>query len=156
MHAQNHETTEPFAPSTTVEGFVLRTWWNIDHEDGGGGERFFAPDGVCQMPAMTMSGRQEIADGYAARRAAGNRVSRHLVSNLLVEAPIELRVEARYTLVLHAGAGPTPLPLRLPQAVCDVVDRLIRSEDGFLIEHRRLEAVFIAEDTDSVMLRKRR
>lgn len=156
MFIQNPASTDPAALSAVVEELVLRSWWNVDHEDGRGGERFFTPDGVCEMPAMTMSGRQEIADGYAARQAAGNRVSRHVVSNLLVEAPIGLRVEARYAVAVYAGVGSTPLPLRPPHAVCDVVDHLVRSEVGFLIEHRRLEAVFVAEDTDSVMLRRPR
>ena len=156
MLSQDHVTTDPVALKVAVSELVLRSWWNIDREAGIGGEEFFAPDGVCEMPARRMSGRAQIAEGYAARRVAGNRLSRHLVTNLLVEAAPSGRIEASYVLVLHAGIGTAPLPLRPPQAVCDVVDRFVRCEDGLLIADRRLEAVFVDEDTDSVMLRRPR
>ena len=45
--------------------------------------------------------------------------------------------------------------LELPQAVCDVEDTLVRHDGDLLIAHRRLEAAFVAEGNDSVMLRRR-
>lgn len=154
MFSDNPATTDTAAASAAVEQLILRTWWNIDHEDGHGGETFFTPDGVCEMPAMTLSGRHEIAEGYAARRADGTRVSRHVVSNLQLEVEPRLRMQASYILVVHAGMGSPPLTLRPPQAVCDLRDWLVWHDGGYLIEHRRLDTVFVAEDTDSVMLRR--
>ena len=146
--------TNQAALLASVAGLIHGSWWNVDHEHGRGGEAFFLPDGVCEMPAMTMSGRQAIAEGYAARRAAGDRVSRHLVSNLQVIEQDDFRILARYALVLHAGHGPLPVRLELPQAVCDVQDTLVRYDEELLIVHRRLDAVFVAEGNDSVMLRR--
>ncbi|MCO4273811.1 nuclear transport factor 2 family protein [Pseudarthrobacter sp. HLT3-5] len=155
MRSQVGGGTNQAALLASVTGLVHGSWRNVDHEHGSGGERFFLPEGVCEMPAMTMSGRQAIADGYAARRAAGDRVSRHLVSNLQVSEQEDSRIVARYALVLYAGHGFLPVPLELPQAVCDVEDTLVGYEDDLLIAHRRLEAVFVAEGNDSVMLRRR-
>ncbi|MGF4046402.1 nuclear transport factor 2 family protein [Paenarthrobacter nitroguajacolicus] len=153
MRSQVGGRTHQAALLTSVSELVHASWWNVDHENGDGGETFFRPDGICEMPAMTMSGRPAIAEGYAARRAAGDRVSRHLVSNLQVSGRDDSRIVARYSLVLHAGHGPLPVALELPQAVCDVEDTFV-SDDGYLlIAHRRLEAAFVAEGNDSVMLR---
>lgn len=155
MRSQAGGGTNQAALLGSVAGLVHGSWWNVDHEHGSGGERFFLPDGVCEMPAMTMSGREAIAEGYAARRAAGDRVSRHLVSNLQVSDQDGFRIVARYSLVLYAGHGPLPLPLELPQAVCDVEDTLVRHDGDLLIARRRLEAAFVAEGNDSVMLKRR-
>ncbi|GAA3543039.1 hypothetical protein GCM10022222_28410 [Amycolatopsis ultiminotia] len=143
-------------PNVIAADLVLRSWHNADREAGLGGEEFFTPDGVCEMPARTMTGRAEIAAGYAARQAAGARLSRHLVTNLLIRDTSSDSWEAAYGLVLYAGTGTAPLPLRSPQAVCDVTDRFVRSGTELLIAHRRLEAVFLDEATDSVMLRQPR
>jgi len=155
MRSQVGGITDQAALLTAVAGLVHGSWWNVDHEHGSGGEKFFLPDGVCEMPAMTMSGRDAIAEGYAARRAAGDRVSRHLVSNLQVNEQDDSRIVARYALVLYAGHGSLPVYLQLPQAVCDVEDTLTGYDHDLLIVHRRLEAVFVAEGNDSVMLRRR-
>lgn len=135
-----------------VRDLVLSSWWNVDHEAAVGGELFFTPAGVCQMPALTMTGRDEIAAGYARRQAAGDRLSRHLVSNLLVQRQDEERAEARYVLTLYAGRGCQPAVLAEPQAVVDVTDECIRVEGRWLIKHRLLTSVFISTMNDSVML----
>lgn len=74
---------------------VHHSWWNVDRELGVGAEMQNTENGVCVMPAMTMTGRAEIADGYAKRQANGPRLSRHLVSNLVLDAADEDRAVAR-------------------------------------------------------------
>ncbi len=71
MRSQVGGGTHQAALLASVSELVHASWWNVDHENGDGGETFFRPDGICEMPAMTMSGRPAIAEGgYAARRAA--------------------------------------------------------------------------------------
>ncbi|WP_406033184.1 nuclear transport factor 2 family protein [Nocardioides sp. NBC_00163] len=138
-----------------VRDLIINTWWNVDHEAAVGGERYFTPDGVCQMPAITMTGREEIAAGYAKRQAAGARLSRHLVTNLVVQHQDDLRARARYVLTLYAGRGRQPGVLTEPQAVVDVVDECVRDDGRWLIEYRLLTSVFISASNDSVMLEPR-
>ena len=131
---------------------VNRSWWNVDRDLGVGSEQLFTEAGVCVMPAMTMNGRAEIAAGYAKRQANGPRLSRHLVSNLVIDHPAPARATARYVVSLFAGNGTAPLQVDSPSAICDVQDELVVVEDHWLIEHRELTAVFVATGNDSVML----
>ena len=131
---------------------VHRSWWNVDADFGAGAELLYAEDGVCVMPTMTMRGRDEIAAGYAARQANGPRLSRHLVSNLVVDDETG-HITARYVLSLFAVNGLAPQAADSPQAICDVVDTFV--EDGsWLVQHRELTTIFVSPTTDSVMLQK--
>ncbi|WP_232840210.1 nuclear transport factor 2 family protein [Nocardia aurea] len=132
---------------------VHRSWWNVDRELGVGSELLFAEGGVCVMPALTMRGRHEIAEGYAKRQSNGPRLSRHLVSNLVATCTDSERAHASYALSLFAANGVAPLTVSSPSAICDVEDRFVLTYSGWLIEHRELTAVFVAPDNDSVMLR---
>lgn len=132
---------------------VHRAWWNVDREFGIGSELFFTDDGTCVMPALTMCGRDEIAAGYARRQARGPRLSRHLVSNVVVRITDD-HATATYALLLFAGNGQAPLVLDSPSAICDVDDELVLTEAGWLIHRRELTAVFVGASNDSVMLRR--
>ena len=138
-----------------VRDLIINSWWNVDHEAAVGGEHYFTSDGVCQMPAITMTGREEIAAGYAKRQSAGARLSRHLVTNLVVHQDDDLHARARYVLTLYAIRGRQPGLLTEPQAVVDVVDQCVHEDGRWLIEHRLLTSVFISASNDSVMLEPR-
>jgi SnoaL-like domain len=133
---------------------VHRSWWNVDRDVGIGSELLYTMDGICVMPALTMRGREEIAAGYTKRQANGPRLSRHLVSNLVAVIGDE-HASAIYVLSLFAGNGVAPLEVDSPSAICDVEDRFVRTDDGWLIEYRELTVVFVAARNDSVMLRGR-
>lgn len=143
--AESHHHTE-------ITQAVHRSWWNVDRSAGIGSELLYTEDGVCAMPALTMTGRGEIAHGYAARQANGPRLSRHLVSNLVTDTHDHTQVTATYVLTLFAGNGVAPMELDSPQAICDVTDVFARTGDSWLISHRRLDTVFVAADNDSVLL----
>jgi hypothetical protein len=132
---------------------VHRTWWNVDRDLGIGSELFFTDDGTCVMPALTMCGRDEISAGYARRLANGPRLSRHLVSNIVVRIT-DNHATATYVLSLFAGNGQAPLAVDSPSAICDVDDELVLTEAGWLVHRRELTAVFVAASNDSVMLRR--
>lgn len=137
--------------SDVVEA-VHRSWWSVDRDYGVGSELLFTEDAICAMPAMTMRGRAEIAAGYAKRQENGPRLSRHLVSNLVVDA-VGDAATARYVLSLYAGNGVAPLAVDRPSAICDVEDRLRYVDGEWLLAYRELTAVFVPADNDSVMLK---
>ncbi|WP_342659997.1 hypothetical protein Rruber_04268 [Rhodococcus ruber] len=140
---------------TEIAQAVHRSWWNVDRSAGIGSELLYTEDGICVMPALTMSGRDEIARGYAARVAHGPRLSRHLVSNLVTDSRGDGQVTATYALTLFARNGVAPLALESPQAICDVTDDFVRVGSQWLIQQRVLDAVFVAPNNDSVLLGRR-
>ena len=148
------QTADAAVHSAVVQA-VHRSWWNVDLEFGVGSELLYTEDGVCEMPALTMTGRAEIIRGYAARQAAGPRSSRHLVSNTVVDSLSDERASAMYIVTLHAHNGLPPLPLHSPSAICDVVDHFVRDGGEWLIERRVLDAIFVAAENDSVLLGNR-
>lgn len=143
------------APHSAITQAVYRSWWNVDRDLGIGSELLYTEDGVCVMPALTMTGRAEIADGYAARQANGPRLSRHLVSNLVSDIVDDDHITATYVLTLYARNGVAPSTLDSASAICDVVDDFVRRRNGWLIERRVLEPVFVAAENDSVLLGNR-
>jgi SnoaL-like domain len=138
---------------TDIIEAVHRSWWTVDRDMGLGGELHFTPDGECVMPAITMRGRNEIARGYARRHDNGPRLSRHLISNTVVDIGTTDAASARYVITLFAGIGAAPLEADAPTAICDVEDRFRLVGGQWLIEQRELTAVFVAARSDSVMLR---
>jgi hypothetical protein len=76
-----------------------------------------------------------------------------LVSNLVAAVTDIDRASATYALSLFAANGVAPQEVTSPSAICDVEDRFVLTHNGWLIEHRRLTAVFVAPGNDSVMLR---
>jgi hypothetical protein len=133
---------------------VHRSWWNVDQDLGTGSELLYTEDGICDMPALRMRGREQIAAGYARRQANGPRLSRHLVSNLVTETGQTGQVTATYVVSLFAGNGVAPLEVGSPSAICDVHDELVLADGSWLIAHRRLTAVFVAASNDSIMLQR--
>jgi SnoaL-like domain len=131
---------------------VHRSWWSVDRDFGSGSELHFTDDGECLMPALAMRGRSEIATGYAKRQANGPRLSRHLVSNLVVDVHAAGRASATYVVALFAGNGSAPLAVDSPSAICDVHDEYALDNGRWLIARRELAAVFVSPTNDSVML----
>jgi SnoaL-like domain len=134
---------------------VYASWRTVDHCAGIGSEAQYTEDGICAMPALVMRGRAEIARGYAARVEAGPRLSRHLVSNLIVTAHDGGRSTASYVVTLYAADGVAPQELRHPSAICDVTDEFRLVDGQWLIEHRVAQPIFVAVDNDSVLLGRR-
>lgn len=152
MHAPSDHNIAITTLSQQISKAVYESWWTVDADFGDKAELHFTQDGVCVMPAMTMKGHAEIARGYAARQTNGPRLSRHLVSNLVVTVRDDDRHQAQYALTLYAQSGLSPQPLGPPTAICDVIDTFSFTEERWLISSRILQPIFIAEHNDSVML----
>jgi len=124
---------------------IVAIWYDIDYGDSTNVKDFFTPDGVLSFDGREIHGRQAIHDGYQERRA-GNRLSRHIVTNVHVIRQDETTAEVVNTLQLFAGNGVPVLPDADPLAVTDTFDRFVRGDDGeWLIESRLLRNVFVRE-----------
>lgn len=125
-----------------IEGLISEFSWRIDHGNGFGVEELFTADGVYALgSAAKANGRDEIAEFYRRRRAAGPRTSRHLFSNLHFTSVSDDRAEATCVLTLHAADGIPPLPLS-PVMVADYRDEYVWDGTAWLFGRREIEVVF--------------
>lgn len=146
----------PFPPITTgfqrPDDLILDSWHAVDYPGECGVDTHYSADAVFIAPAGTMTGIVEIAAGYAGRSAGPPRLSRHLVTNLIMRPTGNDSMTAHYVLTLFAGDGVAPLPLTGVSAVCDIVDELVDTPAGWLILRRELTPVFVAPENNSAML----
>lgn len=135
-----------------VADAIVRSWRNVDVDAGRGAEALYTVDGTFVTPAMSLTGRAEIAAGHKARTAGSPRLSRHVVSNMIIEIDADT-AGAMYTLTVYSADGTPPLELKGASAVCDLFDTMRYVDGAWLIARREIVPVFVAPHNDSVMLR---
>ena len=124
---------------------VLRAAERADANDPAGLAALFQPDGVLRRPGgQALVGRAAIEQAYAQRPA--QRITRHLVTNTLVEVVSVTEASARSRVLLWAGStddaeGPQGRPLRGPQLVGEFIDRFALSGEGWRFASR--DACFV-------------
>lgn len=112
-----------------IDALVTEFAYRIDQSDGFGVADLFVPDGVYGFAgAGQMCGRAAIEEFYENRRAAGQRISRHLFSNLHLSAIDDSRVRGTCVLQLYAASGPGPHPIP-PVMIADYIDEYVRDEN---------------------------
>ena len=105
---------------------VARFYRALDHGTPADVAAVFAPDGEWLRLGERLVGPRAVTEALD-KRVPGRR-SRHLVSNLLVDAEGEDRIVASYAVTVYAGlagAGDT-----VPSAVIDTRDLLMRNDAG--------------------------
>lgn len=140
----------PIFDSSPFADIIVATWYHVDVGDPGLVQNYFTPDATIFFSrADPIVGRQNIHDGYVARRANNsNRISRHVVSNVFVTSLGVDTAETACCMRLYAGEGSPPIPGPEPVSVADQYDRFVRGDDGaWLIAERRLRALFANPDT---------
>ena len=103
--------------------------WLIDHCDGDGVAELFAEDGVYDMSDHVYSGRAEIEQFYAIRKARGRRTARHVFTNLRLELETPKLARAVSILTLYAYDGAPPYPAQAIM-ISDYRDELVAEADG--------------------------
>lgn len=110
----------------------------------------FAPDGELVRPTGdTLSGRAAIQAAYEQR--APDRITRHLVSNTLVDVDSPTQARAQSQVLLWFGSsddavGPRGRPARGGPVVGAFDDRFVKMPDGWRIVHRIATFVLHAAD----------
>jgi ketosteroid isomerase-like protein len=119
---------------------VLRSVECTDAHDATGLAALFAPDGVLRRPGgQPLVGPAAIQAAYAQRPR--ERITRHLVTNTLVEVESATTASARSRVLLWAGStedadGPQGRPLRGPQLVGEFADRFGLTGEGWRFASR--------------------
>jgi hypothetical protein len=115
--------TDTSTPREQIAALVARFAWLVDREAGVGVQELFTENGVYEMGAAKLEGRDVIARFYV-QRHAGDRVSRHVFSNVTIESIEDGVAHARSLLTLFAADGPGPHEAR-PTLVADYDDELV-------------------------------
>ena len=122
---------------------------SVQYVDDGDARTFadlFTDDAVLVRPdGQAIEGREAIFQAYVAR--APERMTRHLVTNVVLEAVGPARLSARSYVLLWTGstrdeAGPGGRPADSRQLVGEFADQLVRGPDGHW-RIRRREACFV-------------
>ena len=132
----------PAADRLAIEELVHRHSWLIDHGQAGRLPELFTEDASLIGVGPDKHGRAAIAAWATAREAMGDRRSRHLNANVVLDpvAPDEVRGTVALTLYRHDGPGPGSAA---PLAVAEYADIYRKGADGaWRFAERRLAVVF--------------
>lgn len=135
------ETIEHMLMAHACQQVVLRTAACADANDADQLSALFTEQAVLVRPgAEPLHGREAIRQAYAQRPA--ERITRHLVSNLLVDVAADRRVRVRSSVLLWSGSradadGPFGRPAHARHLVGEFDDMLTCNVSGtWLIERR--------------------
>jgi SnoaL-like domain len=105
-------------------------WHDVDRNWGRSAHNDYTVDGSYTTSQRKRTGRDAIKEFYTGRHDRGERVARHLISNLHVTVHDANSASAIWVLSLHAADGAPILPSKPAIMIADVVDELVREKDG--------------------------
>lgn len=120
-------------------------WHRVDHP----GERevadLYSDDGEMVFDKFHLTGRAEIRSFFQARNAAAHprRVTRHITSNLYLDAIGEGEIAARSVVTVYAGLGAPPFKTSSPTSVLDFHDICHFSEGRWRYKRRSGHLIFV-------------
>lgn len=113
----------------------------------------FTPDAVLARPSgEVLEGRKAIEASYAQRPA--DRITRHLVTNILVDVESEMQARALSYVLLWTGSAQTEAgrwgrAAQSPLVVGEFEDRFTRTQEGWRIVQREARFVLHAVSTNA-------
>jgi uncharacterized protein (TIGR02246 family) len=119
---------------------VLQAAAHADSRDADALAALFLADGVLVRPTgPELHGRAAIRDSYATRPAG--RITRHMVTNSVVEIEMDGRARVRSHVLLWIGSeadepGPKGRPIASPLVLGEFDDQLSLTLDGWRIARR--------------------
>lgn len=147
-----HEaTTSAWLAKLACRELIEQSVRHVDDGDAEAFSRLFTEDAVLVRPSgAVLHGREAIRLSYAARPA--DRITRHLVTNVVVAVEEQDRARARSSVLLWTGSVGTPAtafgrPADARQLVGEFDDQLLRMPDGAWRLQRR-EARFVLHTPD--------
>lgn len=113
-----------------VKDRLIDYWWDVDRNGAKCALDFYTHDCVYLMCDHRMEGHAAIKAYYDYRDARGQRLVRHVVTNLRahVDAPGQVSLDG--TLCVYAADGVPVLPSAPPILVADTECQFIREADG--------------------------
>lgn len=143
------ETLDALLAKQACHDLVMRFVACNDRRDPQGLAALFAENGVLVRPnGDTLVGPAAIAAAYADRPA--DRLTRHLVGNVLIDATSPTSAVGSSTVLLWSGSaqdtpGPFGRPAQGRQVMGEFEDTFVRTAQGWRIARREARFTFIRE-----------
>ena len=134
-----------------IEALLAEFAHRIDHGPADGVAELFTEDGWYGRESGARSvGRAAIRAAYAGRAARGERLARHLFTNLRLAFDSEAEAHGSCILLLFAADGAPPAPA-VPQLVQDYEDRYRKVDGRWLFASRMTRRLFVADSFREVL-----
>ncbi len=104
-------------------------WYEVDHNWGRAAHEMYMDEGVFVIGEKRMAGRAEIREFYRGREARGERIARHVVTNLRPRVHDERCARLDCILLLYAADGEPILESRPAIMIADVISECVL-DDG--------------------------
>ena len=135
-------------------GLEVRYWHEVDCNGGANAHSFYTADGVFAVGENEFRGRERIEQFYAWRGRRGTetvrslRTTRHLISNLWVEATADREAKAFGVISFYDGSGRAPVrESNPPVMIADLLNICVCDEEGaWRFKSHRLRPVFMGAE----------
>ena len=160
MDLARSDRTEMAAVSTdlvlwhALYGLEVRYWHEVDCNGGANAHSFYTADGVFAVGENEFRGCERIEQFYAWRGRRGMetvrslRTTRHLISNLWVEATADREAKAFGVISFYDGSGRAPVhESNPPIMIADLLNICVLDEEGaWRFKSHRLRPVFMGAE----------
>jgi len=121
---------EDFRIRHAVQERLVDYWWDVDANDAREALDFYTGDCVYDMCGHRMEGPAAVRDYYAYRAARGERLVRHVLTNLRARVHSAAQASVQGVLTVYAADGVPVLPSAPPILVADNHASFVRDADG--------------------------
>lgn len=118
----------------------------VDHGQASRIAELFTADGIWTSPENTMTGNEEIRDGFSRRERRTARRSRHVCTNLLIDVQDEEHATGCVYLTLHRHDDKQEADVRpseVPAVVGEYQDNFVKTPAGWRIQRREIVVDFV-------------
>ena len=119
---------EVFRIEHAVQRRLLDYWHDVDRNRARTARSFYTADSIYEMVDLRMEGPDAVQRYYDYRESRGERLVRHVVSNLRVEVLARDRARLDGVLCVYAADGVPVLPSAPPIMVADTECEFVRPD----------------------------
>lgn len=122
---------------------LVAYWRDVDKDDARNAASFYTPDCVYQMTEHRMDGPAAVQAYYDYRASRGDRLVRHVLTNLHAQVHSRDSASVEGVLTVYAADGKPVLPSAAPILVADNSADFVRGADGvWRMKVHRIDALF--------------
>jgi SnoaL-like domain len=115
---------------TQILDLEIDYWHDVDFHWGRNAHAMYAADGVFIISEQKMVGPEGVKAFYSWREGRGDRVARHVVTNLRVTVHSADQADLVGIMCLFAADGKPVLPSTPPILIADVISEFVLGADG--------------------------
>ncbi|KQT09351.1 nuclear transport factor 2 family protein [Ramlibacter sp. Leaf400] len=121
---------EDFRLRHAAQERLIDYWWDVDANDAREATDFYTADCVYDMCGHRMEGPAAVGHYYGYRASRGERLVRHVLTNLRAKVQAPGQVAVQGVLTVYAADGAPVLPSAPPILVADNHATFVREADG--------------------------